>query len=125
VHAAASDSVIGVQPVAPYWNNVNDNQWHRVTYLYQPASARGASDGIARMWIDGTKIVDVSASAAGIVPPGGTHAWCTTAQVQQVDTAGIGEIHLGEYLNGGDGADFPMALDVDDFRFWVLPARVQ
>jgi hypothetical protein len=81
-----------------------------MTYLYQPASAPGASDGVVRLWIDATKIVDVSAAAAGIVPPGGTAPWCTASQVQQLDTAPVGEMDLGEYLNGGDGSDFPMAL---------------
>jgi hypothetical protein len=127
MHAAGSDSLLGFQPVGPYWNNLNDNQWHRATYLYQPKSAAG-TDGIARMWVDGTKIVDVSAAAVGITPPGGTKPWCTASEPSQLDWAAIGEIHLGEYLNGqlGDGTtDLPMALDFDDFAFWVLATRIQ
>jgi hypothetical protein len=128
MHAGGSTGLLGFQPVGPYWNQVNNNQWHRVTYLLQPASAPGATDGIARMWIDGTKIVDVSATAAGITPPGGTKVWCTLAEVAQLDTYQTGTINLGEYMNGtaGDGVtDLPMALDFDNFAWWTLPARVR
>ena len=121
-----NDCVLGLQPVGPYWNQVNNNEWHRVTYLYQPAS--GTNDGIARMWMDGTKIVDVSAASAGTTPPGGTKVWCTMSEVGLLSGADIGHIHLGEYMNGvlGDGVtDLPMALDFDDFIWWKLPARVQ
>jgi len=123
----SSRGTFGFQPVGPYWNQVNNNQWHRVTYLYQPNSSAGATDGVARMWIDGTKIVDVSAAAAGITPPGGTKVWCTLAEVQQLDVAQTGMINLGEYMNGGLGdgvTDLPMALDFDDFVWWKLPARI-
>jgi hypothetical protein len=123
----ASRGPVGYQPVGPYWNQVNNNQWHRVTYVYQPASSPGATDGVARMWIDGTKIVDVSAAAAGITPPGGTKVWCTLAEVATLDVAQTGMVNLGEYMNGGLGdgvTDLPMALDFDDFLWWKLPARI-
>ena len=123
----ASRGPTGYQPVGPYWNQLNNNQWHRVTYLYQPASSAGATDGIARMWVDGTKIVDVSAAAAGITPPGGTKVWCTMAEVAQLDTYQTGMINLGEYMNGGLGdgvTDLPMALDFDDLMWWKLPVRL-
>jgi len=64
LHAGGSSLIMGYQPVGPYWNQLNNNEWHRATYLLQPASAPGAADGIARMWVDGTKIVDISAAAA-------------------------------------------------------------
>ena len=123
----ASRGPVGYQPVGPYWNQLNNNQWHRVTYLYQPASSAGATDGVARMWVDGTKIVDVSAAAAGITPPGGTKVWCTMAEVAQLDTYQTGMINLGEYMNGGLGdgvTDLPMTLDFDDFVWWKLPVRL-
>ena len=126
MHAANSDGLLGFQPVGPHWTDLNNHQWHRVTYLYQPNLSVNATNGITRMWIDGTKIVDVSLTAAGVVPPGATQAWCTAAEVQQLDIARqITEIHLGDFLNGGTGTDFPMTLDFDDFRFWILPGRIQ
>jgi len=124
----ASKGPIGYQPVGPYWNQVNDNQWHRATYLYQPASWTGAPDGVARMWIDGKKIVDVSATAADVLPPGGTKPWSTKDEVQQLDTYQTGTINLGEYMNGALGdrvTDLPMTLDFDDFKWWRLPARIR
>jgi len=127
LHAGGSSLIMGYQPVGPYWNQLNNNEWHRATYLLQPASAPGAADGIARMWVDGTKIVDISAAAAGVTPPGGTKVWCTMAEVAQLDTYQTGLINLGEYMNGrsGDGVtDLPMTLDFDDFAWWRLAARV-
>jgi len=123
----ASRGPVGYQPVGPYWNQLNNNQWHRVTYLYQPASSAGATDGVARMWVDGTKIVDVSAAAAGVTPSGGTKVWCTMAEVAQLDTYQTGMINLGEYMNGGLGdgvTDLPMTLDFDDLVWWKLPVRI-
>ena len=128
VHSGGSDSIMGYQPVGPYWNQLNDNQWHRATYLLQPASAAGRTDGVARMWVDGTKIVDISAAAAGVTPPGGTKVWSTIGEVVRLDTYQTGTINLGEYMNGrlGDGvSDLPMSLDFDDFKWWRLPTRVR
>jgi len=74
------------------------------------------------MWVDGQKIVDVSASAIGVTPPGGTKVWCTEAEVRSLDTQQIGRLHLGEYMNGvlGDGVtDLPMTLEFDDFAWWL------
>lgn len=126
-HPAGSANLTGFQPVGPYWNQLNDAQWHRATYLVQPSLVRGDLTGIARMWIDGTKIVDVSASAVGVTPSGGTKVWCTDTDVRSIDTAQIGKLHLGEYMNGvaGDGVtDLPMTLDFDDFAWWRLGARL-
>jgi len=128
LHAGGSSLIMGYQPVGPYWNQLNNNEWHRATYLLQPASAPGATDGLARMWVDGTKIVDISAAAAGVTPVGGTKVWCTMAEVAQLDTYQTGLINLGEYMNGrsGDGVtDLPMTLDFDDFAWWRLATRVR
>jgi len=127
LHSGGSSLIMGYQPVGPYWNQLNNNQWHRATYLLQPASSPGATDGVARMWVDGAKIVDISAAAAGVTPPGGTKVWCTMAEVAQLDTYQTGTINLGEYMNGrlGDGVtDLPMTLDFDEFAWWRLAARV-
>ena len=128
VHSGGSQSIMSYQPVGPYWNQLNDNQWHRATYLLQPASAPGATDGVARMWVDGTKIIDISAAAAGVTPSGGTKVWSTLAEVAQLDTYKTGTINLGEYMNGRLGdrvSDLPMTLDFDDFMWWRLPKRVR
>lgn len=123
----ASRGPVGYQPVGPYWNQLNNNQWHRVTYLYQPALVGGDDNGVARMWVDGVKIVDVSAFSAGQTPIGGTKPWCTLAEVRTLDTAATGLVNLGEYMNGakGDGVtDLPMAVDFDDLVWWQLGARL-
>ena len=128
LHSGGSSLIMGYQPVGPYWNQLNNNQWHRATYLLQPASAPGATDGVARMWVDGTKIIDISAAAAGVTPSGGTKVWSTLAEVAHLDTYKTGTINLGEYMNGRLGdrvSDLPMTLDFDDFMWWSLPKRVR
>ena len=122
-HPAGSPNLCGFQPVGPYWNQLNDAQWHRATYLIKPAAVRGDLTGIAQMWVDGQKIVDVSAPAIGVTPPNGTKAWCTDADVRSLDSDQIGRLQLGEYMNGtlGDGVtDLPMTLEFDDFAWWLV-----
>src|SRR2546426_680886 len=78
---------MGMQPLHPYFRDVVTNndiaggQWHRFTYEFLAQSALGARDGIARMWIDGIKVIDISAAALNITPPGGWKVWCTTTDL--------------------------------------------
>lgn len=73
------------QPVGPYFEDMaNDGLWHRFTWSYKPHSASGVYDGHMRLWIDGTKVVDLSAAAAGVTPPGATKSWCALWHVQQM-----------------------------------------
>ena len=113
----------GNQPVGPYLydkdgrDDIADYQWHRFTHMYKPNSVQGARDGIARMWIDGKKIIDVSFAAAGITPPGGEKSWC---EVDDVDLIlvddGIGNLKWGGPQTTGSP---PWTLDIDDFIWWV------
>jgi len=121
-HPANSPNLCGFQPVGPYWNQLNDALWHRATYVVKPAAVRGDLTGVAQMWVDGQKIVDVSAPAIGVAPRGGTKVWCTDADVRSIDSGQIGRLQLGEYMNGtlGDGVtDLPMSLEFDDFTWWL------
>jgi hypothetical protein len=109
----------GNQPIGPWFADLDDGQWHRYTYQYRPNSFVGARDGIARMWIDGTKVLDVSASACGITPPGGYKTWCNVDDIDLIDTEGIaGRIDWGWTQTT---VTSPWTLDVDDVYWWTVP----
>ena len=110
----------GNQPVGPYLTEgVADNQWHRFTYMYKANSAPGARDGIARMWIDGTKIIDVSISAVGITPPGGVKTWSELDDLDGIEDAdGTSKLTWGSIQT--QHATPPWNLDIDDFTWWIL-----
>jgi hypothetical protein len=107
----------GDQPVGPYPDlNAFDGQWHRYTYQYRPNTVAGSHDGIARMWIDGVKVIDVSATAASVTPVGGWKTWCELDDVDALNTAGlIGYLQFGANLTTDAP---PFTIDIDDFVWW-------
>lgn len=115
--SARETATQGCQPVGPYMQDLNNTGWHRYTYQYKRKSNSSATDGIARMWIDGTKVIDVSASAIGVTPPGGEKVWCNLDDVQAINVVDDTiEIHWGEPQTSTTN---PWTLDVDDFMWWT------
>jgi hypothetical protein len=107
------------QPVGPYVPDIADNQWHRFTYEYRPNSARGARDGVARMWVDGTKIIDVSKEAIGVIPPGGEWAWCNA---DDVDALAVNDGMTNQFWGSTQTTNTPSwTYDVDDYKWWYKP----
>jgi len=107
----------GTQPVGPYFDELNDYQWHRFTYQYKPNSSLGARDAIARMWINGTKMIDVSISACGITPPLGEKVWCNVDDIDNLATAdGIRNMHWGATQTT---SSIPWTYDFDDVYWWI------
>ena len=125
------------QPIGPYWNDINDDQWHRITHLCLPNSSttyRHASgdpsakdvytgtssrDGRIAMWIDGQKILDYAQATVGLTPPGGTGPWCYQSDVDfipayyntfQLIFPGT---HNSPHLVG-------YRIDYDDLKVWAL-----
>jgi trimeric autotransporter adhesin len=106
----------GNQPIGPYPDDVFNGQWHRFTYQYRPNTTAGSRDGVARMWLDGIKVVDVSAAACGTTPPGGYKTWCGTDDIDALNTAGIiGYLQWGSTLTKDTP---PFTIDIDDFIWW-------
>jgi hypothetical protein len=106
----------GNQPVGPYFATIADGQWHRFTYSYRPNSAAGARDGFARMWVDGVKIIDVSAATIGVTPPGGTKPWCLADDVDALAVNdGIHELWWGSTQTLPSSA---WTYDIDDLIWW-------
>lgn len=103
------------QPVGPYPIEVFDGTWHRFTYMYRPNTAVGARDGVARMWIDGVKVIDVSASSVGVRPAGGYKTWAEFDDLDQLDTQGIVLLRFGGTLTATVP---PFNYDIDDFMWW-------
>ncbi len=109
----------GNQPVGPYWEDIADGEWHRFTYMYKPNSASGARDAVARMWIDGVKIIDISIATCGVTPPGGEKTWCEVDDIDALATADGITTHMWG-SNQTKGASSPWTYDFDDFRWWVM-----
>ena len=129
--------VVATQPVGPYWdteypNNLADGQWHRWTWerkantveatgwngITSKFSTNSSRDGFSRVWIDGTKIIDLSASACGITPPGGTRPWCNIAEVDTINSYNIGSLDFPGTLNDPP-AGINWTVDYDDLQVWV------
>ncbi len=115
VYDQAETSCQGNQPVGPYPDQVFDGQWHRFTYEYRPNTSPGSRDGIARMWIDDTKVIDISASAVGVTPPGGYKPWCQWDDVDALSTHGV---VLLRWASTQTTATPPYTIDMDDFLWW-------
>lgn len=109
----------GMQPVGPLIEQVADGKWHRFTHEYRPHSRAGSRDGFARMWIDGVKITDVSASACGVVPPNPIRAgmpWCDLATLDHLAVNdGIAFLKIG---GAQTTSTPPWTMDVDDIVWW-------
>ena len=107
----------GDQPVGPYFDQVTDAQWHRYTYAYRVNSAPGRRDGFAQMWVDGVKMIDISAATIGVTPPGGTKPWCLAEDVDALAVnEGIAAIRWGAPQTTTSPA---WTYDVDDVLWWV------
>lgn len=119
VYDQAATACQGNQPVGPYFNNImNDGKWHRYTYLFKPNSSNGARDGIARMWIDGAKVIDIESATIGVTPPGGEKTWCEADDVDALAVQnGVGNVELG-----GPQTTVTPAWNyaVDDFAWWTI-----
>ena len=116
------------QPVAPFWNNLNEGKWHRWTIaskrntVYAGGVGRPSSrDGFSRAWIDGIKVMDYSASAVGVKPPGATGAWCNWDDVDQIGARLSSSIAFPCVIFGSltDG----MSWDWDDLTIWTVAPR--
>ena len=91
----------------------------RLTAMRDLLTHRGP-DGFAQMWIDGTKVVDVSREACGTAPPLGEKVWCTNADLDMLFVNdGIRMVRWG-----GVHTDNPAqgwTYDIDDFSWWITP----
>jgi uncharacterized protein YjdB len=103
------------QPVGPYPVDAFNGQWHRFTYQYKPNTSTGSRDGVARMWIDGTKVIDISAAAVGVTPTGGYKTWCNWDDVDALSTQGIVLLRWAGNLTTTTPG---FTVDMDDFLWW-------
>jgi hypothetical protein len=106
----------GNQPVSPFFDQVADGQWHRFTYQYRPNTSAGSRDGIARMWIDGVKIIDISAATIGVTPPGGLKPWC---DAKDVDSLAVNDGISYLFFGSTETTTAPAwTYDIDDLQWW-------
>jgi hypothetical protein len=68
------------------------------------------------MWIDGIKVIDISASAVGVTPPGGAKTWCEVDDIDALAVAnGILYVRFGSTQTTTTPA---WTYDIDDFVWW-------
>lgn len=107
----------GTQPVGPFMEDLFDGEWHEFVWAYKTHSV-GVKDGLARMWIDGTKIIDVSQEAVGVTPEGGFKQWCNQAMVDSIHTNIGTDAYYGPWFGGTQSTlntpDWHMELNVGD-----------
>jgi hypothetical protein len=109
----------GNQPVGPYFSDITDNQWHRFTYAYRPNSAAGARDGFAKMWIDGTLVIDIEKATIGVTPPGGEWPWCLA---DDVDNLAVNDGMFNQFWGSTQTTSTPTwTYDIDDYKWWITP----
>lgn len=114
-------SVAAVQPNGPDLTDVDDNDWHRFTVAAKrntTGTAAGAGgpysssrDGFVRVWVDGTKIIDLSASGVG-------DGFCTIAEVDEIVPENYKRAQFPDVFNDVDAGGW--TLDHDDFKVWVV-----
>jgi len=108
------------QPVGPYWDELNDAQWHRWALLYKPNTSwdypnPSSRDGMIRVWIDGVKILDYSQATVGVVPRGGRGSWCNQDDVDAIPDQSVTYLAWPWVFNG---TDVGFTIDYDDLRWW-------
>lgn len=134
VYDQAETATQGTQPVPPYFEeDVANGQEHTFAVEYRSNSAKGARDGIARMWIDGIKMIDISASAIGVTPLGGEKVWCNADDVDALANAdSILGWRFGSTQTDGPGCNvapqvtfLPWTYDlVGPITWWAVPPIV-
>ena len=104
----------------PYWDHgtgqVNDGNWHRFTVAYLPNTSyaypsASSRDGLVQVWLDGTKIIDVS--AAGIAA-----GHCTATDLDKVSNLKVNFVTIIGTLNDPPSN---FTIDIDDVKFWTVP----
>lgn len=115
--AAGGGSV--AQPVSSYFDQTLDSQWHRLTIAWQSPTGVATRDGYARVWLDGTKIIDLSQSTVGVTPSGGTKAWCIQGEVDAMPSFKMDHFLCWPSHTNSAVADW--TLWIDDFSWWTQP----
>lgn len=114
----------GYQYQGPYWDHtpagqpqqVNDGTWHRWTVAYLPNSTynypnASSRDGFVRVWVDGIKIIDVS--AAGV-----TAGHCSNADLDKIPALQVDHFTIPGTLNDPPSN---FTIDIDDLKVWAMP----
>ena len=68
---------------------------------------------------DGTLVLDYELAAVGVVPPNGTGAWCTVADIDQLSSGiKVSNQWPWDFIGGPSGTN-AFTWDFDDFTVWV------
>lgn len=95
----------------PRWNEINDGQWHRMTYVYRPGRTDNDTTGVVRLFVDGSKVIDIS--MAGV-----REGFSTLADVRSLTALKAAHIQWPDILNTNAGRGVGV-IDYDDLTWFV------
>lgn len=114
------------QCIPPFLYNL-ENQVCTATHKYMNKSGASASDGIAQMWLNSVKILDVSAATKDVPVPGGrgtpvfdpVQTWCTQGDLDSLPQDGP-TTYRSLFLFGGNSTSGLWAynMDIDRVKVW-------
>jgi hypothetical protein len=91
----------------------------RCTHRYVTKSGSSATDGVGKMWLNGTLILAVEQSKVNVDPPNrqtGSQKWCLSADIADFfSNVAVDRLTLGS-VNAGPLWGF--AIDWDNMRMW-------
>ncbi len=105
----ASDPFATQPAWSPHWDTVNDGNWHKFTWCYKKPSAHRANDGLLRMYINSTRVLDISET--GVADGYSTETERTYLPEYNIRTLQFPDV----WVVGGN----PGQIDYDDFVIWV------
>lgn len=108
----------GIQPIGPYFNDDIQGLWTRFTAKVKPNTSLGSRDCDIGLWINGTRVINISPAVVGITPPGGEKTWCEVDDLDMIeDHDTIRQIYWGD-VQTLPSVTGRWTLDIDDFFWW-------
>lgn len=114
------------QPIGPYsQTDVADNGWFRFTQAYYPPQTLNDNLAIYRVWVapintapeSTQKIIDASAAAIGVTPPGGQASYVTQSELNNLKVASTIE-HLWWGNVSAHGSSDACDIDISGATWW-------
>lgn len=126
------------QSIGPYWDQINEGNWHRMTFLWRPNTTStfvhtggttsanetytgtSSRDGRMAMWIDGVLMLDYQQSKVGVTPSGGTSVWCYQSDVDFLPTPDLNPVYA-KFPDVVNASPMDWTIDHDDLKVWAIP----
>jgi hypothetical protein len=112
----------GMQKHGPYPSDLNDGNWHEITFEFWSHESSNNRDGGLRYWIDGTKVLSLTREDENVIAPGDDYPWCYPTYRDQVFGINDGVPAAESFEFGADASGsttpFSLIFDIDTFHFF-------